>query len=160
MFQLRGQIHFPNFYSTPIRTLWFWPTFHTRSFYHWGSIWKGSDVLPVIGSNSRQDGFTSIFTYCFLMGKGIEEGRWQVKFSLNICSFYFPARSFCRYIIQNSAVGNLSPKTEGTKTKAARCLFFWCLFPSCTFWILCNLLLLFTFAKFVCLLKRLQRLKQ
>jgi hypothetical protein len=26
-------------------------------------------------------------------------------------------------IIQNSAVGNFSPKTEGIKTKAARCLF-------------------------------------
>ncbi len=38
--------------------------------------------------------------------------------------------------------------------------FFWCLFPSCTFWILCHLLLQFTFAKFDCLIKRLQRLKQ
>jgi hypothetical protein len=27
-------------------------------------------------------------------------------------------------IIQNSTVGNFSPKTEGTKTKAARCIFF------------------------------------
>jgi hypothetical protein len=36
-------------------------------------------------------------------------------------------------IIQNSAVGNFSPKLEGTKTKAARCLFFLCIFPSCTF---------------------------
>jgi hypothetical protein len=27
-------------------------------------------------------------------------------------------------IIQSSAVGNFSPKTEGTKSKAARCLFF------------------------------------
>ncbi len=53
--------------------------------------------------------------------------------------------------IQNSAVGKFSPKTEGTKTKAARYIFFWCLFPSCTFWILCNLLLLFTFFQ-VCLL--------
>ncbi len=68
MLQLRGQIHFPCFYSTPICTLWFWSTFQTRSFYVWGSIWKGSDVLPVIGSNSRQDGFTSVFTYCFSMG--------------------------------------------------------------------------------------------
>jgi hypothetical protein len=32
-------------------------------------------------------------------------------------------------IIQNSAVGNVSPKTEGTKTKAARCLFFLMSFP-------------------------------
>ncbi len=29
-------------------------------------------------------------------------------------------------------------------------LFFWCLFPSCTFWLLCNLLLLITFCQ-VCL---------
>jgi hypothetical protein len=27
-------------------------------------------------------------------------------------------------ISQNLAVGNCSPKTKGTKTKAARCLFF------------------------------------
>ncbi len=26
----------------------------------------------------------------------------------------------------NSAVGNFSPKTEGTKTKAARCIFLHC----------------------------------
>jgi hypothetical protein len=32
-------------------------------------------------------------------------------------------------IIQNSAVGNFSPKTEGTKTKGARCLFFLMSFP-------------------------------
>jgi hypothetical protein len=36
-------------------------------------------------------------------------------------------------------------KTEETKTKTVRCLFFWCLFPSWTFWFLCNLLLLITF---------------
>ncbi len=48
-------------------------------------------------------------------------------------------------------MGNFSPKTEGTKTKSARCLFFLRLFPSCTYWILCDLLLLFTFYQ-VCLL--------
>jgi hypothetical protein len=32
-------------------------------------------------------------------------------------------------IIQNLAVGSFSPKTEGTKTKAARCLFFLMPFP-------------------------------
>jgi hypothetical protein len=32
-------------------------------------------------------------------------------------------------IFQNSAVGNFSPTTEGTKTKAARCLFFLMSFP-------------------------------
>jgi hypothetical protein len=32
-------------------------------------------------------------------------------------------------IIQNSAVGNFFPQIEGTKTKAARCLFFLMSFP-------------------------------
>jgi hypothetical protein len=32
-------------------------------------------------------------------------------------------------IIQNSAVGNFPPKTEGTMTKAAGCLFFLMSFP-------------------------------
>jgi hypothetical protein len=32
-------------------------------------------------------------------------------------------------IIQNSAVGNFSQKTEGTKTKASRCLCFLMCFP-------------------------------
>ncbi len=65
-------------------------------------------------------------------------------------SFFFPARSFCRYHSKFSCWKLLTQKTEGTKTKAARCLIFWCFFRSCTFWILCNLLLLFTFCQ-VCL---------
>jgi hypothetical protein len=54
-------------------------------------------------------------------------------------------------IIQNSAVGKFSPKTEGTRTKAARCLFF--LMSSAFLYILNSLQssLLFTFCK-VCLL--------
>ncbi|MFO0000794.1 MAG: hypothetical protein ACK559_06670, partial [bacterium] len=44
------------------------------------------------------------------------------------------------YIIQNL---KLSPKTEGSKTKAARCLFFLMSFPFCLH-----------FSKFVCLLKK------
>jgi hypothetical protein len=35
-------------------------------------------------------------------------------------------------IIQNSAVGNFSAKTEGTRQKQLD-VFFPCLFPSCTF---------------------------
>ncbi len=83
----------------------------------------------------------------------IEEGRAASK-SPHYTFVYFLSISqqeVSADINQNSAVGNFSPKTEGTKTKAARCLFFLCLFPSCTFWILCNLLLLFTFCQ-VCLL--------
>jgi hypothetical protein len=52
-------------------------------------------------------------------------------------------------IIQNSDVGNYSPKTEGAKTKATRCLFF---LMSLHFLHILNSLqssLLFTIAKFV-----------
>jgi hypothetical protein len=45
-------------------------------------------------------------------------------------------------------------ETSPQKQKAQKQLdvsFFWCLFPACTFWIICNLLLLFTFCQ-VCLL--------
>ncbi len=64
---------------------------------------------------------------------------------------------------QNSAVGNFSPKTKGTKTKAARCLFFLMYFPflyilNFEFFVVITYCL--HFAKFVCLLKRLQRMKQ
>jgi hypothetical protein len=69
-----------------------------------------------------------------------------------------PAGELCR--IQNSAVGNFSPKTEGTKTKAARCIFFWCLSLPEHFEFFAIFSYCFHFAKFVCLLKRLQRLKQ
>jgi hypothetical protein len=64
-------------------------------------------------------------------------------------------------IIQNSAVGNVSPKIEGTKTKAARCFFFSDVFSlpvHFEFFAIFSYCL--HFVKFVCLLKRLQRLKQ
>jgi hypothetical protein len=35
--------------------------------------------------------------------------------------FLFLSKVFSADIIQNSAVGNFSPRTEGTKAKAARC---------------------------------------
>jgi hypothetical protein len=60
--------------------------------------------------------------------------------------FLFPARSFCGYH-SNLDVGNFSPKTQGTNTKAARCLFFLSV-PSLY---ICHLLFLFTFCH-VCLL--------
>jgi hypothetical protein len=43
--------------------------------------------------------------------------------------FLLLSKKFLPNITQNSAVGNFSPKTEGTKTKAVRCLFFLMSFP-------------------------------
>jgi hypothetical protein len=43
--------------------------------------------------------------------------------------FLLPSKEVSADIIQNSAVGNLNPKTEGTRTKDARCLFFLMSFP-------------------------------
>jgi len=56
-------------------------------------------------------------------------------------------------IIQNSAVGNFSQKTERTKTNAARCLFFLMSFPFLYILIICNLLLLFPFCQVRLLVK-------
>jgi hypothetical protein len=61
----------------------------------------------------------------------IEEDRAASK-SLNETFGYFLSTSQQEVSadnIQNSAVGNFSPKTEGTKTKTARCLFFLMSFP-------------------------------
>ncbi len=82
----------------------------------------------------------------------IEEDRVASKSPVKHSAIFclFPSKKFLP-IIQNSAVGNFSPKTEGTKTKAARCLFFMMSFPSCKFLIPCNLLLLLTFCQ-ICLL--------
>ncbi len=54
----------------------------------------------------------------------IEEGvERQVKVLIkNLAVFLlFPVKKFLPISFQNSAVGNFSPKTEGTKTNAARC---------------------------------------
>jgi hypothetical protein len=62
---------------------------------------------------------------------GIEEDRAASK-SPHLTFGYFLSISqheVTADIIQNSAVGNFSPKTEGTKTKAAGCLFFLMSFP-------------------------------
>ncbi len=76
--------------------------------------------------------------------------------------FLFPSEKFLPFIIQYSVVGNFSPTTEGTKTNAARCLYPLSAvlslpvhFESFVIVSYC-----FRFVKFVCLLKRLQRLKQ
>jgi hypothetical protein len=69
-------------------------------------------------------------------------------------------------IIQNSKIQLLVETSIQTqkeqRQKQQDVSFFGWLFPSCRFSILCNLLIMYTvhFAKFVCLLKRLQRLKQ
>jgi hypothetical protein len=92
----------------------------------------------------------------------IDEGRPASKSPSKKFGYFLPIsrQDVSADIIQNSAVGNFSQKTEGTKTKATRCVFsdvfslpghFECfaIFSYCEH-----------FAKFVCLLKRLQRLKQ
>jgi hypothetical protein len=59
----------------------------------------------------------------------IEEGRAASK-SPKLANFLsISQQEVSADIIQNLAVGNFSPKTEGTKTKAARCLFFLMPFP-------------------------------
>jgi hypothetical protein len=61
----------------------------------------------------------------------IEEGRAASK-SPHLTFGYFLSTSQQEDSadnIQNSAVGNVSPKTELTKTKASRCLFFLMSFP-------------------------------
>jgi hypothetical protein len=61
----------------------------------------------------------------------IEEGRAASK-SPRYTFGYFLSTSkqeVSADVIRNSAVGNFSPKTEGTKTKAARCLFLVMPFP-------------------------------
>ncbi len=88
----------------------------------------------------------------------IEEGRAESK-SPNSTFGYFlfiSQQEVSADIIQKSAVENFSPKTEGTKSKAARCLFFLMSFPF--LYILNSLQSSLSdyiyFVKFVCLLKR------
>ncbi len=65
------------------------------------------------------------------MSTPIEDGRAASKSPHKTFGYFlsFSQQEVSADIIQNSAVGNLSPKTEGTKTKAARCLFFLMSFP-------------------------------
>jgi len=59
---------------------------------------------------------------------------------------YFPARSFCRYHSKFSC-WKLLPKNRRNKDESSYSWFshkfgslkIWCIFPSCTFWILCNI---------------------
>jgi hypothetical protein len=54
----------------------------------------------------------------------IEEGRSESKIKHLAIFFLFSSKKVSADIIQNLSVGNFSPKTERTKTKAARCIFF------------------------------------
>jgi hypothetical protein len=80
----------------------------------------------------------------------IEEGRAASKSPQQTFGYFLSIskQEVSAIIIQNSTAENFTPKTEGTKTKAARCLFF---LMSFTFLYILNLLLLFTFWQ-VCLL--------
>ncbi len=75
---------------------------------------------------------------------------WHNPFKHLAIFFLFPSMKF-QPISFKIQLLKTSPQNRRTKTKAATCLFFWCLFPSCTLWILCNLPLLLTFCQ-VCLL--------
>jgi hypothetical protein len=56
----------------------------------------------------------------------IEEGRAASKSPQYTFGYFLSIsqQEVSADIIQNSSVGNFSPKTEVTNTKAARCLFF------------------------------------
>jgi hypothetical protein len=64
-------------------------------------------------------------------GGGIEEARAVSKSPHYIFGYFLSIsqQEVSADIIPNSAVGNFSPKAEGTKTKAARCIFFLVPFP-------------------------------
>jgi hypothetical protein len=84
-----------------------------------------------------------------------EEGRAASKSPHSTFGYFLSIsqRGFSADIIQNSPVGKFSLKTEGTKTKAARCLFFLMSFPFLYILNSCNLLLLFTFCQVFLLVK-------
>jgi hypothetical protein len=64
----------------------------------------------------------------------IEEGRAASSPHKTFGYFHFTSQQeVSADTIQNLAVGNFSPKTEGTKTKATICHFFLMSFPSCTY---------------------------
>ncbi len=111
--------------------------------------------------------FFILFTYShreriYSKRKVVRQVKGLIK-NLAIFSFYFPARNFCRRHLKFSCCKLLSKKQKEQRQKQLGAdklvrslkiwclfLFFLCLFPSCTFLILCHLLLLFTyiFAKF------------
>jgi hypothetical protein len=79
----------------------------------------------------------------------------HLSFSFLLSSNKFLPISFKIQLLETSP-----QKQKEQRQNQADVSFFWCVFPSWTFSILCNLLYCLHFAKFVCLLKRLQRFKQ
>ncbi len=63
----------------------------------------------------------------------------------------FPSKKFLPISFKIQLLETSPQKQKEPRQKQLDVSFFLCLFPSCTFWILCNLLLLFTFCQ-VCLL--------
>ncbi len=63
----------------------------------------------------------------------------------------FPSKKFLSIPFKIQLLETSPQKQKEQRQNQPDVSFFWCLFPSCTFWILCNLLLLFTFCQ-VCLL--------
>ncbi len=65
--------------------------------------------------------------------------------------FLFPSKKFLPISFKIQLLETSPPKQKEQRQKQLDVYIFWCLLPSCTFWILCFLLLLFTFCQ-VCLL--------
>ncbi len=97
------------------------------------------------------------YTRGFLFSKldGIEEGtvERQVKVLIKHLAifFIFPRKHFLPISFKIQLLEISPQKQKEQRQLQLDVSFFWCLFPSWTFWILCNLLLLFTFCQ-VCLL--------
>ncbi len=118
-------------------------------------IWPNDQLIINFSKLARRN--TGRREPCLQYSKIIEEGRAA---SPHFTFGYFLSisqREVSADVIQNSAVGNI---TDGTKTKTVRCLFFLMPFPILYILNCLQSSLTLHFAKFVWLLKRLQRLIQ
>jgi hypothetical protein len=84
----------------------------------------------------------------------IEEGRVerQIKVLIKHLATFFllPGKKFLPISFKNQLLETSTQWQKEQRQKQLDVSLFWCLFPSYTFWIFCNLLLLFTFCQ-VCL---------
>jgi hypothetical protein len=96
--------------------------------------------------------------YLSVIEKGTVERQVKVLIKHLALSFLFSSKKFLPISFKIQLL-ETSPKTEGTRTKAARCLFFLMSFPFLHVEFFAIFSYCLHFAKFVCL-KRLQRLKQ
>ncbi len=127
-------------------------------------------VFPLIRSVRSLHAQYTISMVCKFMDRlwcvhavhSIEEGTAAVKVLIKHVAifFIFHSKKFLPMSFKIQLLETSPQKQKEQRKKQLDVSFFWCLFPSCTFWVLCNLLYCLHFAKFVCLLKRLQRLKQ